>query len=488
MIGFLVFLVILGLMVLIHEAGHFFMAKWCGVRVEAFAIGFGKRLFGVVHNGTDYRVNLLPLGGYVKMAGQDEMPSSIEQSSVAAVPTGLEPYNAEVEQAVGGKGERALERQTEALSRQQGSGVEFTAVSRWKRMLIGVAGPVANFILAFAVLLFVGLFHSQRAEYLEGPAVLDYVPAGSSAAKAGMRAGDTIVSVNHHANPNWQDVVEQSMLNMKRNVPVEFVHDGQHVEGQLYVEQVEDPIDLFQKVGLVARAQARPIGVREVQAGTPAAKAGLTAGDQIVAINGMQLHSVESLLSYLHDQGGKPASLTVLRKGLTQTIQVTPEVGLITSDRRQYRLGFRPEPVPAEIVRLPFAEAVKESWKENVHNSLLIVQVLKGLFTRHVSVKNMSGPVGIEQQISDAAKQGVWDVANLSAAISLNLGIFNLLPMPILDGGLILFLVIESIARRDVKPVIKEKVYQAAFVCILVFFAFVMWNDISRLVLAHRPS
>lgn len=488
MIGFLVFLVILGIMVLIHEAGHFAAAKWCGVRVEAFAIGFGKRLFGVVHNGTDYRINLLPLGGYVKMAGQDEMPSSIEQTSVTSVPAGLEPYNAELERAVGGKEEQAVERREAEVARREGTGVEFTAVSRWKRMLIGVAGPVANFILAFVVLLGVALFHYQRAEYLEGPAVLDYVPTGSTAAKAGMQAGDTIVSINHHENPNWQDVVEQSMLNMKRNVPVEFLHDGKRMDGQLYIEAVDDPIDLFEKVGLVARAQDRPIGVHEVQPGTPAAKAGLRAGDQIAAIDGLQLHSVESLLSYLHDQGGKPAVLTVVNQGQTRAVPVTPEVGLVTNDRKQYRLGFRPEPVPAEIVRLPFGEAVKESWKQNVHNSLLIVQVLKGLFTRHVSVKNMSGPVGIEQQISDATKQGFWDVANLSSAISLNLGIFNLLPMPILDGGLILFLIIESLARRDVKPVIKEKVYQAAFVCILVFFAFVMWNDISRLVLAHRPS
>ena len=487
-VGLLTFLAVLGIMVLVHEAGHFFMAKLCGVRVEAFAIGFGKRLFGVVRNGTDYRINALPLGGYVKMAGQDEMPSSLEASEIATVPTGLEPYNAEAERALGGDGERRLERQEALDSRSRGTGVEFTAVPRWRRMLIAIAGPAANLVLAFVILLFIDLLHYQRPEYLNGPALLDYVPAQTSAAKAGLKPGDTLLSFNGKPNPNWQDVLEESMLNMKRTVPFEALHDGLHQSGQIYIDNLDDPLDLSQKLGLVAREQNAPVGVQSIAPDTPAQRAGLRAGDKIVAIDGLHLHSVDALLAYLRDQGGKPATLTVLRGGETQTIQVTPEVGQVSADRQQYRLGFSPERPNFSVVRLPLPEAIKQAWQDNVHFSVLTVQILRGLLTHHVSAKNMSGPVGIEQQVSEAAEQGFWAVASLASAISINLAIFNLLPMPILDGGLLLFLIIESIARRDVKPIIKERVYQAAFVCIIVFFCFVMWNDLSRLIFTHRPS
>ncbi len=471
MVGLLVFLLILGFMVLIHEAGHFVAAKLCGVRVEAFAIGFGKRLFGVVHKGTDYRVNILPLGGYVKMAGQDEMPSALEQT--IATPDGNEP---------------AMAAETVRQDRELGHGVELTAVTRWQRMLIGFAGPVSNFALAIVLLLFANLFHYERAEFLQGAAVLDYVPANSSAARAGLKPGDTVVRINDHDTSNWQSVFEQTGVAMRTTVPITYLHAGQRLTGSMYVDPVEDVDGLADKIGLIPREQQQPIGVREVQGGTPAAKAGLLGGDRIVAIDGMRLHSVVALLSYLQDGAGRPVTLTVQRGNTTPILQVTPEIGMVNGDRRQYRLGFRPEPPPYQVVKLPFGEALKQSWKDNAHYSLLIVQILRGLFTNHVSMKNMSGPVGIEQQVSESAKQGFWEVVKTTAAISLNVGIFNLLPMPILDGGLILFLIIESIARRDVKPVIKERIYQAAFVCIIVFFCFVMWNDISRLIFAHRPG
>ena len=474
-IGLLTFLVILGLMVLVHEAGHFFMAKLCGVRVEAFAIGFGKRLFGIVRNGTDYRINALPLGGYVKMAGQDEMPSGLEQS--IATPDGTEAEQAD-----------ETAREDRAMGRPVGRGVEFNAVPRWRRMLIAISGPLANLILAFVILTFIDLLHYQRAEYLQGPALLDYVPAQTSAAKAGLKPGDTLVSFNGKANPHWQDVLEASMLNMKRTVPFEAIHDGQRRSGELYIENMDDPLDLSEKIGLVAREQDAPVGVQSIAPDTPAQRAGLLAGDKIAAIDGLHLHSVDALLAYLRDAGGKPATLTVLRGTAVRSIQVTPEVGQVSADRQQYRLGFSPERPSFTVVRLPFTQAVKQAWQDNLHFSVLTVQVLRGLLTHHVSAKNMSGPVGIEQQVSEAAEQGFWAVAGLAAAISVNLAIFNLLPFPILDGGLLLFLIVESIARRDVKPVIKERVYQAAFVCIILFFCFVMWNDISRIIFTHRPS
>lgn len=469
-------------MVLIHEAGHFFAAKWAGVRVEAFAIGFGKRLFGVIHKGTDYRVNILPLGGYVKMAGQDEM-ATIEKSSVPA----MEPYGAGTEQLIGGEHEREIEAETARISAHEGSGVEFTAVPRWKRIIIALAGPVANFILAFLVLFAVNAFHHEEAEYLNGPAVLDYVPANSAAGKAGLQSGDTITSINNRNTPNWQNLMEQTGVAMRNTVPIHFTHNGTPKQSEIYLQPVDDERGLTDKIGIIPQQGTGPIVIHTVQPNTPAAQAGLQAGDKLVTVDGHALHSVISLQNYLIDGGGKPVVLNVDRKGQTLQLNAKPEIGSVSESRKQYRLGFTPEPPPFQVTRMPVGQAAAQSWKDNIHFSLLIGQILQGLFTRQVSVKNMSGPVGIEQQVSEASKSGFWPVAELTAAISLNLGIFNLLPIPILDGGLILFLVIESIARRDVKPVIKERVYQAAFVCILAFFCFVMWNDITRLIPNH-PS
>ncbi|WP_419806153.1 RIP metalloprotease RseP [Terriglobus sp.] len=490
MTGFLIFLVVLGFMVLIHEAGHFFAAKWAGVRVEAFAIGFGKRLFGVIHKGTDYRVNLLPLGGYVKMAGQDEM-AGIEKTSAPAISQdkhllAAEPYGAATERALGGEHEREIEAETAAISVREGTGVEFTAVPRWKRIIIALAGPVANFILAFLVLFAVNAFHHEDALFLNGPATLDYVPVNSAAAKAGLQSGDTITSIGDHATPNWQNLMEQTGAALRNTVSIAFLHNGTAHTSQIYLEPVDDERGLTDKIGIIPQQQPGPIVVHRVQPGTPAEQAGLKAGDHLNSVDGHTFHSVASLLNYLTDGNGKLVVLNVQRGTQILQLNAHPEIGAVAENRKQFRLGFEPEPPPFTVTRMPVGAAAAQSWRDNIHFSLLIGQILHGLFTRQVSMKNMSGPVGIEQQVAEASKNGIWEVASLTAAISLNLGIFNLLPIPILDGGLILFLIIESIARRDVKPVVKERVYQAAFVCILAFFCFVMWNDISRIITTHH--
>ena len=477
-------------MVLIHEAGHFFAAKWAGVRVEAFAIGFGKRLFGVIHKGTDYRVNLLPLGGYVKMAGQDEM-SGIEKTSAPTIsgdhnPLEAEPYGAATERLVGGEHERKLEAETARISARVGNGVEFSAVPRWKRIIIALAGPVANFILAFLILFAVNAFHHEDAQYLDGPAILDYVPVNSAAAKAGLHSGDTITSIGDHRTPTWQNLMEQTGAALRNTVPIDYLHDGVSHSSQIYLEPVDSERGLTDKIGIIPQQQPGPIVVHRVQPGTPAEQAGLKAGDKLATVDGHTFHSVASLLNYLSDGNGKAVVLQVQRGAQTLQMDAHPEIGSVAENRKQFRLGFEPEPPPFTVTRMPLAAAAAQSWKDNVHFSLLIGQILHGLFTRQVSMKNMSGPVGIEQQVAEASRNGLWEVAALTAAISLNLGIFNLLPIPILDGGLILFLLVESIARRDVKPAVKERVYQAAFVCILAFFCFVMWNDISRIITAHH--
>jgi regulator of sigma E protease len=214
----------------------------------------------------------------------------------------------------------------------------------------------------------------------------------------------------------------------------------------------------------------------------PAAEAGIKPGDKIASIDGLHLHSVPALLAYLRYTAGKPASLVIDRNGAALPISVTPFLGDGGDGTKYYQLGFHPVQPPVRVERLPLGKAMVASWKFNKKNSLLIVEVLKRLFTRQVSVKSLQSPIGIGQDIHEAAQMPGWmPLIQLISVISLNLGIFNLMPIPILDGGMILFLLIETIMRRDVNQQVKERIYQVAFVCILAFFAFVIFNDLTRL-------
>jgi regulator of sigma E protease len=443
------FAIVLGIMVLVHELGHFLVAKACGVRVEVFSIGFGTRLFGVKRGDTDYRISMLPLGGYVKMAGEYGTEAS------ASAPDDL------------------------------------NSKPRWQRCLIALAGPFSNFILAFLLLLVVAHFHHEVDQYLTGPAVVDYVPANTPAARDGMAAGDTILSFNNVANPTWERVLEECALNLHRSLPITFAHRGQPVTRELNIDTGENSSELTQAgilaLGLIPREQPGPVGVLKIEPGTPAARAGLQAGDEVTRIDALDLHSVRTLLAYLKDRDGAPATLQIVRHGQPMTLQATPEKLESPGAPTQFRLGFSPSLPPTDVVKLPWPEDLHQSLKDTRNDSTLILRVLQGMLTRHVSVKSVSGPVGIAQQIDLATQSDFpWTLFRLMSTISLNLGIFNLLPFPPLDGGMIFFLLIESILRRDVNQTIKDRIYQVAFVCVIFLAIFVMFNDISKL-LPGRP-
>jgi regulator of sigma E protease len=433
--------IVLGIMVLVHEFGHFAVAKLCGIRVEVFAIGFGKRLFGFKRGDTDYRISAIPLGGYVKMAGDNpgEAPS--------------------------------------------GDPGEFNAHPRWQRMLVALAGPIANFILAFALMTGVSMLHNEVQEYIDGPALTDYISANSAASHTGIQSGDTIVHYDTIENPSWDQVAIRSLLNLNQTVPFSYIHNGQRVDSKLFLAAKNGP-DSFSldTLGLIPKMQNTPVQVASLQPDMPAIRAGLKANDKILSIDGLQLHSVAALLAHLQDQGGKPAHLMILRDGATLPLEITPQLADVGDGSKDYRLGFSYLPPPVKVERLPLSKAVVASWQFNKKGSLLIVEVLKRLFTRQVSVKSLQSPIGIAQQIHQAAEMPGWmPIISTMSLISLNLGIFNLLPIPILDGGMILFLLIETIMRRDVNQQIKERAYQVAFVCILAFFAFVIFNDLTKL-------
>jgi regulator of sigma E protease len=434
-------LVVLGIMVLVHEFGHFAVAKLCGVRVEVFSIGFGKRLFGFRRGDTDYRLSLLPLGGYVKMSGETPGEAST------------------------------------------GDPAEFNAHPRWQRILIGLAGPVSNFLLALLLMTGFYMMHNEVEAFRSQAANIDYVSDHTAAANAGLKPGDVITRFDNVKNPTWEQVSIRSAMNVGQTIPVDVQRDGQTVTTQLVVPNPTGSDDFdFDTIGFVPRMQEDPIRVRQIEAGMPAAKAGLQAGDQILSVDGMKLHSVDAMLAFLQQGNGRPIQLTALRDGKTFQITLQPIMADAGNGRKLYRIGFAPNLPPFKIQQLPLPEALKQSVHFNLRYSGLILEVLHRMVTRRFAVQDLSGPIGIAKQTGLAVEQPGWQpIIGLMSIISLNLGIFNLLPIPILDGGVIVLLLIEGIMRRDLNQEFKERIYQAAFVVLLIFAAFVMFNDISKL-------
>jgi regulator of sigma E protease len=440
------FIVLVGVMVVVHEFGHFLVAKLCGVRVEAFSFGFGPRLFGFKYGETDYKVCLLPLGGFVKMTGE-----SPEQN--------LETPGAQVAD----------------VSDDPGA---FTSHPRWQRMLIGLAGPTANFVLTLALMMFYYSFFNEVPSVSVKTTTVEWVIPGSVAAQAGMETGDVISRFDGVNNPDWDTVYEHLRLNANQTVPMAVERGGETLQLRLPVPASAkndsfDPSD----AGILPEYLPGPIAVAEVQAGMPAAQAGLQAGDQIESVDGHPFHYTTSLLAYMQWDDGKPMKLEVLRNGATLQITAAP-----TKLDSQYKLGFAPQLIPMRDEPLAIGAAWGKSALFFKNNALLVGEVLQRLFTHRLSVSQLMGPVGIARAAGEAAEMNGWfPKFGLAGEISLQLGILNLLPFPILDGGMILLLLIESALRHDISIVIKERIYQAAFVVLTAFFVFVLFNDVSKL-------
>ncbi len=435
-VAIIAFIVLIGVMVVVHEFGHFFVAKLCRVRVEAFSIGFGPRLFGIKRGDTDYKICLLPFGGYVKMTGENP-----------------------------GEGETVND---------PGA---FTAHPRWQRMLIGLAGPVANFILAFVLMVFYYNWINEVPKFVFNHTSVEWVIPGSTADQAGLQTGDVISRFDGVDNPDWIQVGNRASLNLNQNVAVTVERGGQKIPLSLHIPQLPKGQDFdLNDAGILPQLTVGPIGVDEVQPGTPAQKAGLRKGDQIRSVDGHEFHYVGTLLAYMQTGQGKPITLDVLRDGHPITLNATP------AKLDAWKLGFQATVPPSRTDPLPFGKAVTQAKIFCRDNSFLIVEVLGRLFTHKVAVSQLSGPVGIARMAGQAAEMKGWlPKFGLAAAISINLGILNLLPFPILDGGLILLLLIESVLRHDISLVVKERIYQAAFVVLVVFFAFVIFNDVTKL-------
>jgi regulator of sigma E protease len=426
-------------MVVVHEFGHFIVAKLCGVRVEAFSVGFGPRLFGVKYGDTDYKLCLLPLGGFVKMTGENP---------------GDEP-------AVNDPG-------------------AFMAHPRWQRMLIGLAGPAANFVLAFVLMIFYFGFINEVPDIKVTR--IEWITPGSTADQAGLQAGDIVRRFDNLNDPDVSAFTDRINDVQNQTVPVTLERAGKTIETSVRVPEGLKPNELeLSPAGIFVQYESSPIGIEQISPGSPAEQAGLKAHDAIVAVDGHAFHTVPTLLDYMKSGQGKAITLTVLRDGS----ELSPITVHPFQQDGQWRLGFmpaQPPDIPVRVQPMKAAAALDASRDFCGENSLMIVKVLERLLTRKVSVKQLSGPVGIAVAAGQAAQAKEWyPKFGLAASISLNLGILNLLPFPILDGGLILMLLVESLMRRDISLIVKERIYQAAFVVLVAFFAFIMFNDVSKL-------
>ena len=435
------FIFVLGVLVFVHEFGHYAVAKLFKVRVEVFSLGFGKRLVGFRRGDTDYRISLLPLGGYVKMAGENPMEA------------------------------------------RTGDPGEFMSHPRWQRFLVAIAGPAMNILLALAVLTGVFMFRHEYPAYLDKPAVLGWVIDDSLAQKAGLQADDKIIAIQGKQNPTWDDVRYQIFGNMNQNLAMDVQRGTQtlHLSLTARIPEKDDGGDILSEIGLVPEG---PSIVGTVKPGTPADKAGIKTGDEIVSVNGIKVQSGNAvgLFAVLQKSKDTPVPITIQRKGQTLDLTVVPKLmpgG--PSDKEAYRIGVE-VPLDFRTEKLPFAAALSAATEDCKKNSSLIFKLLGQLFTVKGTLKQFSGPVGIMQESGRAAQAGFIVLLQFMALISLNLAIFNMLPIPILDGGLVLMLLVESVMRRDIKQEVKERVYQAAFVFLILFAAVVIFNDVSKTI------
>jgi regulator of sigma E protease len=476
---------VLGVMILVHEWGHFIAARLFGVRVDVFSIGFGPRLFGWKRGATDYRISALPLGGYVRMAGQDptdidspdrdwmRVRSSEQKKSEDAV--------SKVTNAYAAAELRGGEQISQTLSHGTGAPDELMSKPRWQRAVISFAGPAVN--LVFPIFMLTVYFVAIGVPYpvLEDkPVVVTALPANSSGAAAGLKAGDRVVSINGQPSSDWADA-EKTVTKLERNSKLTLV-----VENDGTRRSLEVPVDqkgVEQPEQLLGFFPIKPV-LEDVAPGFPAARAGLKENDLIKAVDGQPIQWWGQFTERVRGSGGHSIALDVERKGQPMHMVVTPQAA--TNDRGEtvYQIGVQVHEDSA-YRRVAFFEGARYASLKTFETIDDTLGVVGRLISGRVSVRQLQSVVGISRAAGQAVHKGAQAVISLMVLISVNLGILNLLPIPILDGGNILLLAIEGGLRRDLSMAFKERFVQVGLVFLLVLFAIVMYNDVMRLLPIH---
>ncbi|MBI2827684.1 MAG: RIP metalloprotease RseP [Acidobacteria bacterium] len=429
----LAFLFVLGVLVFVHELGHFIAARRHGVRVLTFSLGFGPKLLKFRRGDTEYCVSAIPLGGYVKMAG--ESPDEV----------------------------------------RTGRPDEFLSKTKWERFQILIMGPAMNIILAIVVMAVVLAQGAEVPVYQDQPPVVGAVVPGSPAEQAGIQRGDLILDVAGDQVDTWEDLFIAVGTRPGRDVPVTLRRAGR--TQSVTVRPVGETRFEIGNIGVLP--DINPI-VASVIAGEPAERAGIRAGDVVLAVNGERMVTRTQLIEAISRNGGREIELTVRRDGRQQRIRTTPEQrgdrGMLGVYVTEPTRSFTPGPL----------EAIQLSVQRNIEFSGLIFRTLGGLLVGETSPRQLMGPVAIAQLSGESAQAGWIALFTLMASISLNLGLLNLLPIPVLDGGHILIMALEGVARRDFSMAVKEKMLLAGFVLLMMLMVTVIYNDLTRISWIER--
>jgi regulator of sigma E protease len=423
----LAFTVVFGILVFVHEFGHFFMAKLVGVRVEVFSFGYGKRLFGVKKGETDYRVSLLPMGGYVKLLGEGMFETGRD-----IAPDDL------------------------------------MAKTRFQRLLIMVMGSVMNIVLALVIVAFMNGIGVSVPEYQDEKPVIGWIEPGSPAERAGLRVDDEILRIGGSKVETWSDVELAVGSKPDRLVRLEVLRDGQPLSVDLQTESVTR-----YQMGYAGFRGKILTQIQMVLPNSPAEKSGLKPGDVVLAVDGDPVYYYQ-FIQVLEKNAGNELRFTVERDGSTLILPVTPRL-----EGGVGKIGIAQVP-KSVLKKFGFFAAIGQSFKENLRNVFLIVRFVKDLFTGEASTRQLGGPLEIANLSFVAFRMGWMALLGWIAVISLQLGVLNLFPIPVFDGGQIFVLIIESVIRRDLNPKARQIWMQIGFVIFVALIVFVILNDIVK--------
>jgi regulator of sigma E protease len=348
----------------------------------------------------------------------------------------------------------------------------FLSKPRWQRLIIAFAGPFMNIILAVGLVTGMFMVRFPKEPDPVDP-VIGYVVPGSASAKAGIQPGDQVLQIDDKSDPNWDDVLFREISSANRPMTVWVRRNGERM--QFTVTPV---FDQHRGIGFAGWDHQVDVEVKAVMPGFAAEQAGLRANDILLSVNGQPLRSTAGLSEAIGNSKGVPVQIVYKRDGRTGSVTVVPR---FDKPEKRWMIGVQQEE-RMEFVALAFPDALRESFRENVRYATIIFQMLKGIVERRMSPRSLSGPVQMADAARQAAQEGPMAFLGLMAMVSLNLAVFNLLPIPILDGGVILMLLVEMLMRRDLSLQVKEAVLKLGFVFLMVVVAFVLYSDISKIL------
>lgn len=418
------FIFALGVIIFVHEAGHLLVAKAFGMKVLAFSLGFGKRLFGWKVGETDYRISLVPLGGYVKLSGEEPGDSTDDPR-------------------------------------------DFLNQPRWQRILVYLAGPLMN--AALSILLIAGLFTvGIEVPALQSvPSVVGTVEAGSAGEAAGLIPGDEIVAIDGKEVSRWQDVAFTILTGIGKPLEFEIQRNGERSKVRVTPRQ---PADFdFGDAGIYPKILPK---IGDVLAGSPAESAGFRLGDEVRSVDGRPLGSPTDFVDYIEKHVGATVAVEVLRDGALTKLAVVPG-----DQGGKGRIGVR----LTVAQRYPPLAALRESVRFNYDIAKQSLAVIGKIFKREVAAKSaLAGPIEIAAQSGAAARTGFKNLLYLMGILSLSIGLLNLFPIPVLDGGQIGILLVESVIRRDFSLAVKERIAQVGLALVVMLMVTVLYFDLSK--------